>query len=108
MHDQFEAKWIHLQGRSVGFQAESCGAGSRIHNAEKLAARKAMPRKSVNFRAQAVVASRERSDDGKEQRRAAAPNGRVAAPQQIASRAIAQSRKLCAERTDLGGQFAGS
>ena len=62
----------------------------------------------MNFRAQAIGATGERSDDGKKKRRPPVPNGRIAVPQQIAPAAIAQCAQLRTEGTDLGGEVAGT
>jgi hypothetical protein len=72
---------------------------------EAPAAREAMPAKRVVLVADAVLAAVERTHDGKQQWRSAIPVLRVAVPQQVAARAIAQHRQLCTLRVDRGAEL---
>ena len=106
-HVELETERIHLAGLGVGDLPEQRLCVVAADHFEAPAAREAVAWQRVALTPPGIVAAVQCADDGKEDRRAAAPDSGVAIPQQVVAGGIAQHRELRTMRIDLGGKGVG-
>jgi hypothetical protein len=105
---ELELERIQSEGGRIGGQPEARARALRLDHFEAFSARESVPGEAIFLRTETIAAAGQHADDGEEQGRAAVPDGRIAAPQQVVPGRIPKRGQLRAERIDLGAELAGA
>jgi len=104
---QLKSERVMAEGFFIPIQPEMGARRVSRYKRKQPIPRKAMPGERIYLAVQPVLIAGERANNGKQDRRPAFPDGRIARPLQITAQFVPEGKKLCAERVNFRGQLRG-